>query len=90
MGPMSVQLLGWLFGALAAGRRSAIAFLGEECGQAMVEYSTITFALLIGAGAAGFAMKWPEFGNQSLAQALYQALQTYVNSVNFSLSLAAT
>jgi hypothetical protein len=62
--------------------------LADQRGQAMAEYSTLTFAILIGAGAAGFAAKWSAFGNQSLVMAMYQALQTYVNSVNYALSLA--
>lgn len=74
---------------LRAHRRFA-ELLQDQLGQAMVEYSTITFAILGATAAIGFAAKWPQFGNQTLAQVLYQALQTYVNSVNYALSLAAT
>lgn len=76
--------------ALGRARLALIALAGDERGQAMVEYSALTFAILVGTIVAGFSVKVPEFGNHSLAQAIYQALQTYVNGVNFSLSLAAT
>lgn len=77
-----LRLAGWRL-SLHAGR-----LLRDQRGQALAEYSTITFALLIGAAGLGFAM--PVVHGQSLVAALYKALQTYVDSVNFALSLAAT
>ena len=62
----------------------------DERGQAMVEYSTITFAFLIGAGAAAFAAPIPGFGGETVVQAIYAALQTYVDSVFYCLSLGVT
>ncbi len=64
--------------------------LGDQCGQAMVEYSTITFAFLIGAGAAAFAAPIPGFGGETVVQAIYAALQTYVDSIFYCLSLGVT
>lgn len=58
----------------------------DQRGQAMVEYSTITFFLLIGTAGLGFAFKWPGM-NVSLAQAIYSALQVYVDSYYYSLHL---
>jgi len=76
--------------AWARAQRALGAMVGDERGQAMAEYSLLTFGILAGTIVAGFSVKVPEFGNHSLAQAIYLALQTYVNGVNFSLSLAAT
>ena len=70
--------------------RRASAFAASQSGQAMVEYSTITFAFLIGAGFVAFAAPLPGHGGLSIVQALYAALQTYVNSVFYCLSLAVT
>ena len=68
--------------------RRWIRLLQSERGQAMVEYSTVTFAILLGAGLLVFS--WPVNQHDTIAALLYKALQTYVNSVNFALSLAAT
>ena len=84
------HLLDLMGRASARSRLALMALVGDERGQALVEYSALTFAILAGTIVAGFSVKVPEFGNHSLAQAIYQALQTYVNGVNFSLSLAAT
>ena len=62
--------------------------LRSERGQAMVEYSTVTFAILIAAGLLVFSL--PINQHDTIAALLYKALQTYVDSVNFALSLAAT
>ena len=64
--------------------------LRSESGQAMVEYSSVTFFFLVGFG--GLAMNVPlsQYGNQSMVQALYAALQTYVDSVFYCLSLSVT
>jgi hypothetical protein len=59
----------------------------DQHGQAMVEYSTLTFAFLIGSGALAFAVPVSELGNQTIVQALYAGFQTYVNSYFDSLSL---
>ena len=64
--------------------------LSDQSGQAMVEYSTITFAFLIGSGFAAFSAPIPGFGGETLVQALYAALQTYVDSVFYCLSLGVT
>ncbi|MBS2029345.1 MAG: hypothetical protein JST54_15695 [Deltaproteobacteria bacterium] len=62
--------------------------LRDERGQAMVEYSTITFAILLMLGGTAFAMPMTAFGQKvSLAQALYASLQTYVDSYYYSLHL---
>ena len=67
-----------------------LSLLGDQRGQAMVEYSTITFMLLIGIAGAGFALPAKAFGQQvPLAQALYSALQVHVDSYYFSLHLLA-
>lgn len=60
--------------------------VASQSGQAMAEYSTFTFAILIGAGYAGFAMPFGP-GNLTLVQQLYGALQVHVNSMWYSLSL---
>ena len=57
-----------------------------QSGQMMAEYSTFTFAILIGAGAAGFAVPVGP-GNLTLVQQIYGALQVHVNSMWYSLSL---
>lgn len=65
--------------------------LRDQRGQAMVEYSSITFFILV-ATAVGFAVfPIPGNGNHSmtLAQALYASLQTYVDSFYYSLHLVA-
>ena len=65
-----------------------MARLRGQGGQAMVEYSTVTFAILIAAGLLVFSV--PINQHDTIAALLYKALQTYVDSVNFALSLAAT
>ncbi len=62
------------------------ALLASQSGQAMAEYSTITFALLIGAGYVGFAIPFGP-ANLTIVQQLYGAMQVHVNSMWYSLSL---
>lgn len=72
--------------------RKLMEFLRDQRGQAMAEYSTLTFMILIGTGVAmtGFAMPATKFGQHvTLAQAIYGALQTYVDSFYYSLHLLA-
>ena len=67
-----------------------LSIFGDQRGQAMVEYSSITFMLLIGVAMTGFAVPATVFGQKvSLAQALYSALQVHVDSFYFSLHLLA-
>ena len=68
---------------------------GDQRGQAMVEYSMITFFLVAGFIGTFYITAFPEgsagaagFGGQTLAQALYSSLQIHVNSYFYSLSLA--
>jgi len=75
----------WLMWMLASRGRG---LLGDQRGQAMVEYSSITFMLLIGVAGLGFAFTWPGM-NVSLAQAIYASLQVYVDSFYYSLHLLA-
>lgn len=56
-----------------------LTLLRDERGQAMVEYSTITFFMLIGAGGTGLVYFLPHFLN---------ALNTYLGSIYYMLSLA--
>ena len=67
--------------------------LSDQRGQAMVEYTSITFLLLVGVAGvtfAGFAVKGDQMGHTvTLAQALYSSLQVYVDSFYFSLHLLA-
>jgi len=62
--------------------------LRDQRGQAMLEYSTLTFFILGTAAIGSFAIKFP--GQQvPLAEALYSALQVYVDGFYFSLHLIA-
>ncbi len=64
--------------------------LREQRGQAMVEYSTLTFAILLMIGGSAFALPMnvgPFHQKVSLAQAIYASLQTYVDSYYYSLHL---
>ena len=74
--------------ALRAAQRAIQRLAYDQRGQAMVEYSSITFMLLIGIAGTGVAV--PMFNGQSLVHALYSALQIYVNSIFYSLSLSVT
>jgi hypothetical protein len=59
--------------------------LCNQRGQAMVEYSTLTFALLIGSGVVLFTT--PLNGQTNMIAALFAALQSYVDSMYYCLSL---
>jgi hypothetical protein len=59
----------------------------DQRGQAMVEYSSLTFAILIGTGVMGVSIPFGP-GHLTLVQQLYGALQVHVNSMWYSLSLA--
>lgn len=74
--------------AIRAGTARLWRLACDQRGQAMVEYSTITFMILIGVAGTGMAV--PLFNGQSLVHALYSALQVYVNSIFYSLSLSVT
>ena len=56
-------------------------------GQQMVEYSLITWSLLLGLALGGIGL--PVNGNMSLAAQVYSAFQTYVMSIFFTLARAA-
>jgi Flp pilus assembly pilin Flp len=73
----------WLMGALQELRR----LLFDQRGQAMVEYSTLTFAILGILAATGFAVP---INGLTLVERLYAAMQVYVDSMFYSLSLAPT
>jgi hypothetical protein len=60
--------------------------LGQR-GQAMVEYSTISFFILGGLAAVGMGL--PLGSKMSLVEQIYSALQTYVLNIYYSLGLAA-
>jgi Flp pilus assembly pilin Flp len=72
--------------AMRTAMRSLQRLAYDQRGQAMVEYSTITFMILIVIAGSGVGM--PLFNGQSLVHALYSALQVYVNSIFYSLSLS--
>lgn len=75
-------------GTLMWAIRSVQRLVRDQRGQAMAEYSSITFMILIGLAGSGVAV--PMFNGQSLVHALYSALQVYVNSIFYSLSLSVT
>jgi hypothetical protein len=76
---MKERVLPVLFRAAALSR--------DQRGQAMAEYSSLTFMILIGAAVGtGFAAPF-EGSNMTMVEALYAALQTYINSLYYCLSL---
>ncbi len=56
---------------------AVLAFLRDESGQAMTEYSTISFALLLGSAGAA----WP------FMKDMLNAYRTYYDSIYFVLNL---
>ena len=62
---------------IAAELRCWRALLRDESGQAMMEYSTVSYALLLGLAGAG----WPFMKDMMLAY------QNYYNSIYFVLNL---